>query len=129
MTCHNPLAKLPTNRVDWSNPHLESLLQKTEGWQLDNRGCYPPRDVEIHIGWGGGDTRRAMLVWEREQVMVIETAFALRHGEHVRVDRPFGDGLQAIWGVVIDGRPGNREQDQANGIHVHWLKVHFSGQP
>jgi hypothetical protein len=129
MTCHKPLSKLPTNRVDWSNPHLESLLQKTEGWQLDNRGCYPAEDVEIHIGWGGGDTRRAMLVWERDQVMVIEAAFQIRHGEHVRVDRPFGDSYQAVWGVVVEGRPGNREQDLVNGIHVYWLKVHFSGQP
>lgn len=129
MTCHKPLSKLPTNRVDWSNPHLESLLQKTEGWQLDNRGCYPALAVEIHIGWGGGDTRRAMLVWEREQVMVIETAFEIRQGEHVRVDRPFGDSYQAVWGVVVEGRPGTREQDLVDGIHVHWLKVHFSGQP
>lgn len=115
--------KIPTNRVDWSHPELEALLNKTIGWNLDNRGTHQPEQVEIQVGWQAGSSRPAVLVWKSENVMVLETAFALPHTEHVRVDCPFGDAIRSIWGIVVDGRPGNRAHDLENGIHVYWLKV------
>ena len=116
-------SKVPTHRVDWSNPHLESLLQKTELWQIDNRGTYPALGVQIHVGWGAGISQPAMLVWERENVMVLETNFSIAPGEHVRVDKPFGDELQTRWGTVADSRAGNRAGDEEGNIHVHWVHL------
>ena len=116
-------SKVPTHRVDWSNPHLESLLQKTESWQIDNRGSFAPQEVEIHIGWGAGLGKHAMLVWERENVMVLETGFTIAPGEHVRVDKPFGDELQTRWGTVVESRAGNRAGDEEGNIHVHWVHM------
>lgn len=113
----------PPNQIDWSDPHLESLLRKTESWTLDNRGSYTPRRVEIHVGWGAGAGKPAVLVWEREQVMVLETGFPIPLGEQVRVDRPLGDGLRTSWGVVAEGREGHRSEDKAQGVYVHWLHV------
>jgi hypothetical protein len=123
MNHHKPLMQKPANRVDWSDPHLESLLRKTESWKLDNRGVYPEQEVEVHIGWGAAVGKPAVLVWERDQAMVLATTFPLPLGEHVRVDSPYGDGLRTVWGVVVEGRKGHREEDRANGIHVHWLHV------
>lgn len=123
MTRHRAPSKVPTHRVDWSNPHLESLLQKTENWQIDNRGSFPPQHVEIHVGWGAGVSKPAALVWEREDVMVLETGFTLAPGEHVRVDKPFGDGLQMRWGTVAESRAGNRAGDEEANIHVHWVRM------
>jgi hypothetical protein len=121
MTHRKQSSKVPTNRVDWSDPHLESLLLKTESWQLDNRGSYPPQEIHIQTGWGAGIAKSAVLVWERDQVMVIETRFPIEQGEHVRLEKPFGDGVQTIWGVVVESRAGHRNDDEANGVQVHWL--------
>jgi len=119
--------KLPTqklaNRVDWNDPHLESLLRKTESWKLDNRGVYPAQEVQIHIGWGAAAGKPALLVWERDQAMVLETRFPLLQGEHVRVDSHLGDSIRTVWGVVVEGRKGHRAEDKANGVHVYWLHV------
>ena len=123
MTHRRQPSKVPTNRVNWSDPHLESLLQKTESWQIDNRGSHPSREVEIHLGWGAGTHRPAVLVWEREDVMVLETRFPMRKSEHLRVDKPFGDGIQTRWGTVVESRAGHRAGDEENGIHVHWVHM------
>jgi len=111
------------NNVDWNHPELRSLLDKTEGWSLDNRGVYPRVACEVHIGWGAGAGRHATLVYEREGVMVIETPFAIPNGEHVRVDRIKSGTMRSSWGTVMDGRAGIRAEDRANGIHVHWVQV------
>lgn len=124
MTHRKSSSKVPTNRVNWKDPHLESLLQKTESWQLDNRGSYPSQEVQIHLGWGGGDlSKPALLVFEREQVMVLETNFAIPPGEHLRVDKPFGDDVQTRWGTVVESRAGVRAGDVESNIHVHWMHV------
>jgi hypothetical protein len=123
MSHFKPNSKLSNNQVDWSDPRLDSLLRKTEGWTLDNRGGFAATDVHIHVGWGANSGRQAVLVWETDQVMVLETRFAIPQGEHVRVDRLYGDALRTVWGVVAEGREGFREEDRQNGTYVHWLHV------
>ncbi len=123
MTYNKPLLEIQPGKVDWSDPHLESLLQKTEGWQLDGRGGYTPSNVQIHLGWGAGIGMPGMLVWEGDGVVTIETDFPMRLGEHVRVDKPIDNRLRSIWGVVMEGRPGNRPGDAARTVHVYWLQV------
>jgi len=123
MSHFKPNSKMSNNQVDWSDPHLESLLRKTESWKLDNRGAFSAVDVQIHVGWGANTGRKAVLVWETDQVMVLETRFTIPQGEHVRVDRLYGDGMRTVWGVVAEGREGFREEDRQNGVYVHWLHL------
>jgi hypothetical protein len=123
-----PPSKKSTSRVDWSKPHLEALLKKTEGWQLDNRGSFTPQDIEIQLGWPGGMThttddsaRSALLVWEQDKVMVVETGFPIEQGELLRIDRMTAEGVQTVWGTLIESRPGQRAGDGENHIHLHWV--------
>lgn len=109
------------NTVDWSDPDLQSLLSKTEGWSLDNRGVFSPIACELYIGWGAGTGKPGTLVFERNGVMVVEARFLIPKGEQVRVDRMQAGSLRSSWGAVVDGREGNRAEDVANGIHVYWL--------
>ncbi|WP_243042100.1 hypothetical protein [Dyella sedimenti] len=111
------------NRVDWNDPRLQALLRRSEEWKLDNRGTYEPRDVQVHLGWGATTARPAVLVWERDQVMMLETRFPIPMGEHVRVDVPKGDGMRSLWGIVAESREGFRAEDRANGVHLHWLHL------
>ena len=111
------------NKVDLSKADLQALLDKTEGWGLDNRGVYSPLACELHIGWGASTGRGATLVYEREGVIVVETTFAIPKGEHVRVDRFQFGSTRSTWCIVIDGREGFRAEDRDNGIFVHWLHV------
>jgi len=111
------------NDVDWNHPDIQSLLSKTEGWNLDNRGVHPRMACELHVGWGAGVGRGATLVYQREGVMVVETRFAIPNGEQVRVDRIQAGALRSSWGTVVDGREGFRAEDRAQGVHVHWLRV------
>ncbi|RDS80344.1 hypothetical protein [Dyella psychrodurans] len=123
MSHFKPNSKLSNNQVNWDDPHLQSLLSKTESWKLDNRGAFSSQDVQLHVGWGANSGRNAVLVWESDRVMVVETRFAIPKGEHVRVDRVLGESLRTVWGVVAEGRQGFREEDRENGVHVHWLHV------
>jgi hypothetical protein len=116
-------SKLSNHQVDWEDPHLQSLLSKTDGWKLDNRGGFSAQHVQLHVGWGANSGRSGLLVWESDQVMVLETRFSIPQGEHVRVDRVVAGTLRTVWGVVVEGRQGNREEDRQNGVHVHWLHV------
>jgi hypothetical protein len=118
-----PMSKVSNNQVDWSDPRLEALLRKTEEWKLDNRGAFPAQEVQIHIGWGASAARKAVLVWESDRVMVLETRFLVPQGEHVRVDRISAGTMRTVWGVVAEGREGFRQDDQANGVYVHWLHM------
>lgn len=123
MSHFKPNSKLSNNQVDWDDPRLQSLLSKTESWKLDNRGSFAPIDVQLHLGWGATSGRHATLVWETDQVMVVETRFSIPRGEQVRVDRLFAGSVRTVWGVVADGREGFREEDRQNGVYVHWLHV------
>lgn len=106
------MPKVSNNQVDWSDPRLEALLRKTEEWKLDNRGAFPSQDVQIHLGWGASAVRKAVLVWETDRVMVLETTFQIPQGEHVRVDRISAGSMRTAWGVVAEGREGFREEDK-----------------
>lgn len=109
--------------VNWDDPQLASLLQRSESWSIDNRGGFSSQDVEIYIGWSGSVGRPAVLVWERGNALVLETAFPIGQGEQIRVDKHLGDRIRTIWGVVVDGREGTREEDREKGIHIYWLQV------
>lgn len=109
------------NSVDWTDPQLQSLLSKTEGWSLDNRGVFAPVACELHVGWGAASAKPATLVFERAGVMVVEARYIIPKGEQVRVDRIQAGMLRSAWGAVVDGREGYRADDRANGIHVYWL--------
>ena len=117
-------AKPPSGHVvDWDDPQLQSLLNKTEGWSLDNRGVFSPVPCELHIGWGAGAVRGATLVFERAGVMVVEANFVMGVGEKVRIDRVVLGALRSNWGTVAEGRVGHRAEDRANGMRVYWVHV------
>jgi hypothetical protein len=118
-----PHAKVSSVRVDWNDPELSSLPKRSESWQLDNRGGYTPQEVQVYLGWSGSVGRSAMLVWERDQSVVLEVDFPIGQGEHVRVDKHLGDRIRTLWGVVVEGREGFREEDRKRGIHLYWLKI------
>lgn len=123
MTHYKPSSKLSKQQVDWNDPHLQSLLQKTESWRLDNRGAFSAQEVRIFVGMSDEAGQSAFLVWEGEQVVVLETLFSIRKGEHVRLDRSTPGTSRTAWGVVVNGREGSREEDRMHGVHVHWLHM------
>jgi hypothetical protein len=123
MSHYKPSSKLSKQQVDWNDPHLQSLLQKTEHWRLDNRGSFSAEEVRIFVGMGDESGHTAYLVWEGDQVAVLETLFSIRNGEHVRMDRPSSAGMRTTWGVIVEGREGHREEDRQHGVHVHWLHM------
>ncbi|GLQ90181.1 hypothetical protein GCM10007898_37560 [Dyella flagellata] len=109
--------------VDWDDPQLVSLLRRSENWSIDNRGGYTPQHVQVYLGWSNSVGRSATLVWERDTSVVLEATFPLARGEQVRVDKHLGHRVRTLWGVVVEGREGNREEDRRKGIHVYWLQV------
>lgn len=110
-------------RVDWDDPKLVSLLQRSEQWSIDNRGGFSPQDVQIYFGWSGSVAKTATLVWERDNAVVLETTFPIGQGEQIRVDKHLGHRIRTLWGVVVDGREGYRDEDRQRGVHVYWLQV------
>lgn len=120
---HKSHTKVSNVRVNWNDPELASLLQRSEAWQLDNRGGHAAQDVQVYLGWSGTVGRSALLVWERDQSVVLETNFPIGQGEQVRVDKHLGDRIRTLWGVVVEGREGSREEDRSKGVHLYWLQV------
>ena len=123
MSFQKPPSKWNANQVDWSDPDLKALLDRSEGWTLDNRDTAEPLDVQLHVGWGASSGRHASPVWERDQAVVLVTGFAIPVGEHVRIDRHAGEEVRSAWGVVVDGREGFRAEDREAGAWVHWVHV------
>ena len=113
--------------VDWSDPHLRSLLEKTAGWHLDNRSNLPPQEVRVHISSGWATTnsicKPALLVAKDEGTMVLATRFPIQQGEHVGVDSPRDNGTRIAWGKVIEGREGHRTEDREQGLFLNWLRL------
>jgi hypothetical protein len=118
-----PHTQAPSPRVNWNDPELASLLKRSDGWLLDNRGGHAPQDVEVCIGWSGSVGRSAILVWERENAAVLQTDFPIGQGEQIRLDKHLGDRVRTLWGVVVEGREGVREEDRQRGIHLYWLQI------
>ena len=110
-------------KVDWSDPELQSLLRKTENWQLDKRRSFTPQEVLLHLRWSAGTPKPAKLLDMHEDMIVLQTAFPLPAGEHVRVDRPIGDPGTPLWGVVMQSRPGTRADELTQGSHLHWVRL------
>ena len=121
MSFQKPPSKWTANQVDWSDPDLKALLDRSQGWTLDNRSGFDAQRVEVHIGWGASGGRPALLVWERGQALVLETPFPIAKDEKLRIDRLTATGLRSVWGVVVDGRKGTRAEDEENNVYVHWV--------
>ena len=115
-------------RVNWDDPQLVSLLRRSEQWSLDNRGGFSSQDVQVYFGWSGSVGRTATLVWERDNAVVLETTFPIGQNEQVRVDKHLGDRIRTLWGVVVEGREGFRDEDRQKGIQVYWLRI-LNGRP
>ena len=109
-------------KVDWDDPELQSLLRKTESWQLDKRRNFAPQDVRIHLRWSTGAPRAARLLDLHADTIVLQTEFPLPAGEQVRIDRPAGEPGAPLWGVVMQSRPGTRADELTRGAHLHWLR-------
>ncbi|GAB3784602.1 hypothetical protein [Dyella agri] len=113
--------------VDWNDPHLSSLLEKADGWHLENRGQFPPQEVQIHIntGWATTNTvcKPALVVAKHEGTMVLVTRFPVPLGERLRVDSPRDDGTQVAWGIVTEEREGHRVEDRECGLFLNWLRL------
>ncbi|KZC16222.1 hypothetical protein RHOFW510R12_09465 [Rhodanobacter sp. FW510-R12] len=113
--------------VDWSDPSLDALLQKVDGWQLDNRSSQSPQDVQIHVnsGWTAGSvvSKPAQLISMDEQTMVLATRFPVPQGEHVRVDTRRADGVHTVWAWMVEGREGCRVEDREHGLFLSKLRI------
>lgn len=121
MIDYNKNAMRDQNPVDWDDPELQKLLGKTAGWGLDNREIHPRQPVQIQVGWKAASGNPATLVWTKDQVMVLEVDFEIPSGEFVRIDEHYGAGVRSVWGVVVEGRPGKRDDDRRNGVNIYWL--------
>ena len=111
------------HKVNWEDPDLMSLLDKTDGWSLDNRGVFEPVACELFVGWRAGGTRSATLVFKHNDVLVIEAAFIIPQGENVRIDYLQAEVPRSRWGVVAEGRDGHRAEDHVNNIRVYWVHM------
>ncbi len=93
--------------VDWSDPNLDALLQKVDGWKLDNRSSHAPQEVQIHVssGWTAGSvvSKSAQLISMDGQTMVPATRFPVANGEHVRVDTRDAHGTHTVWTWMMKG--------------------------
>lgn len=120
---HRPHAQVSHTRVNWNDPELSSLLKRSESWQLDNRGGFTAQEVQVFLGWSGTVGRTALLVWERDTSVVLQTNFPIGQGEQIRIDKHLGDRIRTLWGVVVEGRAGFREGDRDRGIQLYWLQT------
>ena len=117
----------PVGEIDWNDPYLSSLLEKTAGWQLDNRHNQPAQKVQIHIrsGWMTANTvcKPGLLVSRDEGTMVLATRFPIQVGEHVGVESLRSHGTHIVWGSVIQGREGRRVEDREHGLFLSWVRL------
>jgi len=111
------------NAVDWSDPRLKSLLDKVEGWALDNRGIHTAKPVKIHIGMGASGYKKAELVFRQGKVAIITASFQISAGECVQIDDNSSGAMRTYYGVVAEERPGQRVEDHESGVHVHWVHI------
>ena len=121
------LSGVSVGDIDWDDPYLSSLLEKTAGWRLDNRSNLSPKKVQIHIssGWVTANIVRkhALLVAKDEGTMVLVTRFPIQQGERVGVESLQGHGAHIVWGKVIKEREGHRAEDREHGLFLNWLRL------
>lgn len=113
--------------VDWNDPNLGALLQKVDGWSLDQRSSEAPLAVTMHLSSGftadSVVSKPAHLLALGEQGMVLLTGFPLPAGERVRVDCPRDGATHAVWGLVTESREGGRGDDKAKMLFLHRLRL------
>jgi hypothetical protein len=113
--------------VDWNDPNLDALLQKVDGWRLENRSDQPLQEVQIHVssGWTASSviSKPAQLISMDEQTMVLATRFPVPQGDHVRVDSQRADGMHTVWAWMIEGREGCRAGDREHGLFLNRLRI------
>lgn len=118
-------SRVTVSDVDWEDPRLKGLLDKTEGLSIDQRSGEPPVEVSIRIvgGWesSAGD-KPALLVAHVDGTLVLATHFPLPHGGEVQVTGIPGAGPDARWAVVTEEREGSRAEDRDKGIFLNWLR-------
>lgn len=111
--------------VDWDDPRLEGLLDKTEGLSLDQRSGDPGVAVSIRVaaGWEtSAANKHALLMAHVDETLVLATEFPLPHGVDVQVIGLPGSGPETRWAVVTDEREGSRAEDRGQGIFLQWLR-------
>lgn len=113
--------------VDWDDPTLDTLLQKIDGWRVDNRSDHPLRDVQIQVssGWTANSvvSKPAQMVSIDEQALVLVTRFPLSQGDQVRVDILHAGGTRSVWGRIAEGREGHRVEDRERGLFLSKLHI------
>ncbi|MES2313368.1 MAG: hypothetical protein V4566_13835 [Pseudomonadota bacterium] len=113
--------------VDWNDPNLDALLQKVDGWRLENRSDQPLQEVQIHVssGWTANSviSKPAQLISMDEQTMVLVTRFPVPQGDHVRVDSQRVDGTHTVWAWMVEGREGYRAGDREHGLFLNRLRI------
>lgn len=125
---HNKLrSSVAVGEVDWSDPHLSSLLEKADSWRLDHRSNLPPQEVQIHVntGWVTANMtcKPALVVANTEDTLVLATGFPVPLGDHLRVDSQRVDGTHTVWGKVIEEREGHRTGDRERGLFLNWVRL------
>ena len=127
MSHNKSRSSVAVGEVDWSDPHLSSLLEKADSWRLDHRNNLPPQEVQIHVstGWVTANTacKPAQVVASNEGTMVLLTRFPIPLGEHLRVDSQRDDGTHTAWGKVIEEREGHRTEDREHGLYLNWVRL------
>lgn len=120
-------SRVTVGDVDWDDPRLKGLLDKTQGLSIDQRSAEPGVDVTIHIagGWEAGNgEQHALLVAHVDDVLVLATSFPLPHGSEVKVSGVPGAEPDTRWAVVTKEREGIREEDKGKDIFLNWLQAH-----
>lgn len=120
--------KNPVISIDWSQPHLQALLKKSAGWQVDNRGGFVTQNVMVHLNASTSVAKQARLVRTQSDAVVLETSFPIDVGELLRIDWPYGEAFKIQWVQIIESRTGQRRDDHDKGIHMHWLRACNSGR-
>ncbi|WP_049623043.1 hypothetical protein [Frateuria defendens] len=119
-------SQVTVSSVDWSDPHLNELLKKVDGWSIDHRSHLPPQEVEIRVicGWEAADgCMLAQLLAESDGGLVLATRTPLPPGVEVRVSAGPGDGQPTRWGVVLQGRESRRVEDRGDALYLSWLRA------
>lgn len=80
--------------------------------------------IRVTCGWSASDiSKPALLISDIEGIMVLATQLPLPHGEEVQVNSETAGIARTRWGVVIEEREGQRQEDRTQGVFLNWLRV------